>query len=202
MTTRRRYASSLWLSYTHCASSTSCIVTRFWSSPRMPDRTRRSSCMCAPTPSRRPRCTHRVRMYVPASHDTQNTTRLRSSSYSMSLDSYIVRMRSWRFTAEMSGGRWKRAPVSVSMARATLALPPSGAACRRQMVRYSLPAPCCAFTSLVARSTHTMRPPVTFGSSVPLWPVFSTLRMRRIQATTSCEDGFAGLSRFITPDLM
>ena len=36
-------------------------------------------------------------------------------------------MRSWRLTAEMSGGRWKSAPVSVSMARDTLTAPPSTA---------------------------------------------------------------------------
>ena len=32
--------------------------------------------------------------------------------------------------------------------------------------------------------THTIRLPVTLGSSVPLCPVFSTRRMRLIQATT------------------
>lgn len=30
------------------------------------------------------------------------------------------------------------------------------------------PAPCCDFTSLVARSIQTIRHPVTLGSSVPL----------------------------------
>ena len=69
------------------------------------------------------------------------------------------------------------------------------------MQTYSFPAPCCDFTSLVARSTHTMRLPVTLGSKVPLWPVFVTRRMRRIQATTSCEDGLDGLSRLMTPYL-
>jgi len=43
---------------------------------------------------------------------------------------------------------------------------------------------------------------VTLGSRVPLWPVFSTRRIRRIQATTSCDDGLAGLSRLITPYLL
>ena len=52
---------------------------------------------------------------------------------------------------------------------------------------------------LVARSTQTIRFPVTLGSSVPLCPVFSTRKMRRIQATTSCEEGLDGLSRLITP---
>ncbi len=67
------------------------------------------------------------------------------------------------------------------------------------MHTYSLPALCCAFTRRVARSMHTMRLPVTFGSKVPLCPVFSTRSMRLIQATTSCEEGFAGLSRFMQP---
>lgn len=35
---------------------------------------------------------------------------------------------------------------------------------------------------------------------VPECPVFSILSMRLTQATTSCEDGFEGLSRLITPD--
>ena len=39
------------------------------------------------------------------------------------------------------------------------------------------------------------------GSSVPEWPVFSTRRIRLIQATTSCELGREGLSRHITPEL-
>ena len=73
--------------------------------------------MCPPTPNSNPRCTQSVRMYVPASHDTQKTAKLRFSSNSNSLDSYIVRIRSCRLTAEMRGGRWKRAPVSVWMAR-------------------------------------------------------------------------------------
>ena len=77
---------------------------------------------------------------------------------------------------------------------------PSGTAlCRRNMPTYSLPAFCCDFTSRVARSIHTMRQPVTFGSRVPLCPVFSTLRIRFTQATTSCDDGFDGLSRLINP---
>ena len=69
------------------------------------------------------------------------------------------------------------------------------------MQTYSFPAPCCDFTSLVALSTHTTRLPVTLGSRVPLWPVFVTLRMRRIQATTSWEEGLEGLSRLMTPYL-
>lgn len=48
---------------------------------------------------------------------------------------------------------------------------------------------------------QTIRHPVTLGSSVPLCPVFSTRKMRLNQATTSCDDGFEGLSRLITPDL-
>eukprot|EP00959_Pyramimonas_sp_CCMP1952_P173642 3628451-Pyramimonas_sp.AAC.1 len=100
----------------------------------------------------------------------------------------MVRMRSWRFTAEISGGRWKRAPVNVSMPWATFGSPPSGLLCSRATHTYSLPAPCCAFTNRVARSMHTIRFPVTLGSSVPLCPVFSTRSMRRSQATTSWDE--------------
>ena len=46
---------------------------------------------------------------------------------------------------------------------------------------------------------QTVRQPVTLGSRVPLWPVFSTWSMRFTQETTSCEEGLAGLSRLITP---
>ncbi|KAL0316841.1 UNVERIFIED_CONTAM: hypothetical protein Sradi_5562300 [Sesamum radiatum] len=49
---------------------------------------------------------------------------------------------------------------------------------------------------------QTIRLPVTLGSRVPECPVFSTLKMRLIHATTSCEEGLAGLSRFRTPYLM
>ena len=75
------------------------------------------------------------------------------------------------------------------------------AECSRTMATYSLPAPCCDLTSRVARLMHTIRHPVTFGSSVPECPVFSTRRMRRIHATTSWEEGLAGLSRLMTPYL-
>jgi hypothetical protein len=61
------------------------MVTRPLFSFMMPERTRRSSCMCAPTPSTMPRCTQSVRMYVPASHETQKTPRWRSLSNSISL---------------------------------------------------------------------------------------------------------------------
>uniref|UniRef100_A0A1A9ZQV3 Uncharacterized protein n=1 Tax=Glossina pallidipes TaxID=7398 RepID=A0A1A9ZQV3_GLOPL len=44
--------------------------------------------------------------------------------------------------------------------------------------------------------------PVTLGSKVPECPVLSTLRIRLIHATTSCELGFEGLSKLIKPDLM
>ena len=46
-----------------------------------------------------------------------------------------------------------------------------------------------------------MRTPVTMGSKVPEWPVFSTRRIRLIQATTSWELGREGLSRHITTEL-
>ena len=39
------------------------------------------------------------------------------------------------------------------------------------------------------------------GSRVPECPVFSTLKIRLIHATTSCELGREGLSRHITPEL-
>lgn len=55
---------------------------------------------------------------------------------------------------------------------------------KRASPTYSFPALCCAFTSRVARSMHTIRHPVTLGSRVPLCPVFSTRRMRLIHATT------------------
>lgn len=41
--------------------------------------------------------------------------------------------------------------------------------------------------------------PRTLGSRVPECPVFSTRRMRLIQATTSWDDGLEGLSRLMTP---
>eukprot|EP01139_Manchomonas_bermudensis_P023439 Amastigsp_a841141_295.p3 type:complete len:111 gc:universal Amastigsp_a841141_295:660-328(-) len=110
----------------------------------------------------------------------------------------MVRTRRSRLTAEMSGGRWNSAPVRVSMARASL-ISDSRASCRRMMHTYSLPADCWALTSRVARSTQTMRQPVTLGSRVPECPVLSTRRMRLIHATTSCDEGLAGLSRLMTP---
>ena len=140
-------------------------------------------------------------MYVPASQLTQKTPSRLSSSNSSRADSWMVRIRSCRLTAEIKGGRWKSAPRSVSRAVLKARWPPFTASCRFSTHTYSFPALCWLFTSRVARSMHTIRQPVTFGSSVPEWPVFSTRRMRRIQATTSCEDGLAGLSRLITPYL-
>jgi len=58
----RRWGLGPVASAAHRASRTSCRVTMDSPSPRAPDRTRRSSCMWPPTPSRRPRWTHRVRM--------------------------------------------------------------------------------------------------------------------------------------------
>ena len=66
---------------------------------------------------------------------------------------------------------------------------------------YSFPALCCALTNLVALFKQTIKHPVTFGSKVPLCPVFSTSKIFFIQATISWEEGFAGLSKFITPYL-
>ncbi len=57
-----------------------------------------------------------------------------------------------------------------------------------------MPAYYYAFTNLVALFKHTIKHPVTFGSKVPEWPVFSTLNIFLIQATTSWLDGLDGLS--------
>lgn len=166
-----------------------------------PLRTRRSSCMCPPTPNNNPRWTHNVRMYVPASQLTQNTAKFLWLSNSRSLLSWIVRIRNCRFTAEMRGGRWNNAPVRVSRARGR-AFSDSRALCKRRTQTYSLPgedfsqevlglkentvpAPCWLLTNRVALSMQTIKQPVTFGSRVPLCPVFSTRRIRLIQATTS-----------------
>ena len=46
---------------------------------------------------------------------------------------------------------------------------------------------------------QTIKQPVTFGSNVPECPVLSTFKILFIQATTSCEDGFEGLSKFMHP---
>ena len=64
-------------------------------------------------------------------------------------------------------------------------------------------------TRRVALFKQTIKHPVTFGSNVPEWPVFSTLKLinkimntRKIfltHATISWELGLDGLSRFITP---
>lgn len=58
---------------------TSCIVYIKLFSSIMPDLTRRSSAIWAPTPRRRPIWTHIVRTYVPASHEIQKTPNLRCS---------------------------------------------------------------------------------------------------------------------------
>jgi len=75
------------------------------------------------------------------------------------------------------------------------------ASCNLTIPTYSLPADYCAFTNLVALLMHTIKHPVTLGSRVPECPVFSTLNIFLIQATTSWEDGLEGLSRLITPYL-
>lgn len=69
--------------------------------------------------------------------------------------------------------------------------------CNLSIVTYSLPAAYYAFANLVALFKHTIKQPVTLGSSVPEWPVFSTLRILLTHATTSWEEGFEGLSRLI-----
>jgi hypothetical protein len=134
----QNYLPSRVLSYIHCASSTSCIVTMSSFSDSAPLRTRLSSCICPPTPKSKPRCTQSVRIYVPASQETQNTARLRFSSNSSNFDSWMVRIRSWRLTAEIRGGRWNSAPVRVSRARGS-ALGLGSALCKRRTQTYSLP---------------------------------------------------------------
>lgn len=114
----------------------------------------------------------------------------------------MVRIRSCRLTAEINGGRWKRAPVKVSRALANCASPPGSLSCSRITQTYSFPAPCCDLTSRVARSMQTIRHPVTLGSRVPLWPVFSTRNIRFTHATTSWLEGLEGLSRLMTPEEM
>lgn len=173
--TFRSIDSSLVLSCIHCASNTSCSVTIPSCSSIAPLRTRLNSCMCAPTPNSSPRWTHNVRIYVPASQLTQKTPRCLSLSNSNSLLSWMVRMRSCLLTADIKGGRWKRAPVRVSSDRASCASPPGSLSCRRITQTYSFPAPCCDLTRRVARSRQTIKQPVTLGSRVPLCPVFSIL---------------------------
>ncbi len=112
----------------------------------------------------------------------------------------MVRIRSCRLTAAISGGRWKRAPVSCWTHRWTAAVPPDGLECKRKMPTYSLPAFCWLFARRVVRSMQTMRQPETLGSSVPLWPVLSTRRIRLTHDTTSWDEGFDGLSRLMNPD--
>ena len=51
----------------------------------------------------------------------------------------------------------------------------------------------------MALSIQTIKQPLTLGSKVPECPVFSTLKILLIQATTSWEDGLTGLSKFINP---
>ena len=67
------------------------------------------------------------------------------------------------------------------------------------MHTYSFPADCWDFTNLVARSIQTIKHPVTLGSNVPECPVLSTRRILLIQATTSWELGFDGLSKLMIP---
>ena len=50
-------------------------------------------------------------------------------------------------------------------------------------------------------SIQTIKHPVTLGSKVPECPVFYTLRILLIQATTSWELGFDGLSKLMIPYL-
>lgn len=51
--------------------------------------------------------------------------------------------------------------------------------------------------NLVALFKQTIKQPVTAGSKVPECPVFSTFIILLTQATTSWEDGLAGLSKLM-----
>lgn len=106
-------------------------------------------------------------------------------------------------TADMAGGFWKMAPCknltfffnSLNGFSASILL------FSLMMLNYSLPAFCWLLANLVADSMQIISTPVTLGSRVPEWPVLLTLRMRLTQDTTSCEDGFDGLSRLMKPYL-
>lgn len=126
------------LSYNHWASITSCIETISSFSDMAPLLTLRSSCIWPPTPKTKPRWTQSVRMYVPASQETQNTAKFRLSSNSSSFDSWMVRIRNCRLTADMRGGRWNNAPVNVCSARGR-AEGFGSPAWRRRTQTYSLP---------------------------------------------------------------
>lgn len=108
---------------------------------------------------------------------------------------------SCRLTAEIRGGRWNIAPVRVSNALAIVFRLSIGE-WSLKIHTYSLPAPCWDLTKRVARSMHTTKHPVTLGSRVPECPVLLTRSIRLIQATTSWDDGFDGLSRLMNPDFM
>lgn len=106
-------------------------------------------------------------------------------------------------TADIAGGFWKMAPCKVhnAFSSSLRGLSPGIGMFVLRTAIYSLPALCCDFTNRVALSRQTIRHPVTLGSSVPEWPVFSTFSILLTHATTSWDDGFEGLSRFITPYL-
>lgn len=68
------------------------------------------------------------------------------------------------------------------------------------MVTYCLPNSYYDLTNLVALSKQISKLPVTFGSKVPEWPVFSHPGIILFtHDTTSCDDGPEVLSKFITP---
>ena len=101
------------LSYSHWAPIISCIETISSFSDMAPLHTLRSSCIWPPMPNTNPRSTQSVQMYVPALHETQNMAKFRLSSNTSSFDSWMVRIRNCRFTAEMRGGCWNNAPFNV-----------------------------------------------------------------------------------------
>ena len=104
------------LSYSHWASITSWIETISSFLDMAPLHTLWSSCIWPPMPNTNPRSTQSVRMYVPASHETQNTAKFSLSSNTSSFDSWMVQIGDCCFTAEMRGGHWNNAPFNVCSA--------------------------------------------------------------------------------------
>ena len=101
-------------------------------------------------------------------------------------------------TLLIKGGLWKQAPCNF-LRQFSISEAFSIGEWNLTIPTYSLPADCCDLTKRVALFKHTIKHPVTLGSNVPLWPVFSTFNIFFTHATISWLDGFAGLSKLITP---